>query len=74
MDLATSLISGDRTVEIPGKDDRENPQCPEPVSLPDLRQRDEYANAACKHEGVVIKQNRYVLQAYENWRRMNRVQ
>ena len=65
MALATSLIHGDRVVEIPGKDTRTAPQKPEQLVLLELRPLEEYLNAQCKGEISTLTQSRHVRQATE---------
>ena len=66
MEFATSLVMGERTVEIPGRyNPLEAPLRPELIVLPDLRTICDYAEAPCKHECAVLKQSRQVRQAHE---------
>ena len=51
MEFDTSLVMGERTVEIPDRyTPLELPLRPEQIVLPDLRTIREYATAPCKHE------------------------
>ena len=57
--FTTSLMMGDRTVEIPWRYSRlERPTRLEPIVLPDHRIPADYATASCKHESAVLKQSR----------------
>ncbi len=50
IDFTTSLVMGERTVEIPGRySPLEAPTRPDPIVLPDLRIPTDYAGAPCKH-------------------------
>ena len=65
-DFATSLVMGERTVDIPGRySPLEAPTRPDPIVLPDLRTPVDYATAPCKHECVILKQSRHIRQAHE---------
>ena len=73
MALATSLIYGDRVVEIPGKDTRAAPQGPEQLVLPEIRQLEEYLDAQCKGEISTLRQSRHVRQASEVFEKYDRI-
>jgi len=67
MEFDTSLVMGERTVEIPG---RYNPlEAPSRhAELIVLRKICDYATALCKHECAVLKLSRHVRHAHEVWR------
>jgi len=67
--FTTSLMMGDRTVEIPWRYSRlERPTRLEPIVLPDHRIPADYATASCKHESAVLKQSRHMRHAHEVWK------
>jgi len=69
MEFATSLVMGERIVEIPGRySPFEAPSRHGPIVHPDLRAIRGYATAPCKHERAALKQSRHVRQAHEVWR------
>ena len=55
--VATDLIRGTRTVEVPGRfdPDKQDP-APEPISLPEPRLVSDFVTAPCRHECNIIKQ------------------
>ena len=66
VDFTTSLVMSERIVVISGRyDPLEAPSRPEPIGLPDLRNRADYDTVSCKHECVVLKQSRHVRQAHD---------
>ncbi len=68
INFTTSIIMGERTVEIPGRySPLETPTRPEPIVLPDMRTPADYATAPCKHEFAILKQSWHVHQAHEVW-------
>jgi hypothetical protein len=55
-DFATSLVMGERTVDIPGRySPLEAPTRPDPIVLPDLRTPADYVTTPCKHECAILK-------------------
>jgi hypothetical protein len=75
IDFSTSLVMGERTVEISGRySPLEAPTRPDPIVLPDLRTPEDYASAPCKHECAVLKQSRHLRQAHEVWKEGSMVQ
>jgi hypothetical protein len=69
INFTTSLIMGERTLEIPGRYmPLETPARPDTIGLSDLRTTADYATTPCKHECAILKQYRHVRQAHAVWR------
>jgi hypothetical protein len=69
IEFATSLVMGERTVEIPGRCiPLEAASRHEPIVLSHLRTIYDYTTAPCKHECAVLKQSRPVRLTDEVWR------
>jgi len=66
IDFTTSLIMGERTMEIRGRySPLEQPSRPDPIVLPDLRTLVDYVDAPCKHACAILKQSRHARQNHE---------
>jgi hypothetical protein len=64
-EVASELVRGSRTVEVPGSYNREKPDSiPEPITLLETRLLSDYITAPCKHECSVTKQVRHANQAH----------
>jgi len=64
-EVATDMIRGARTVEVPGRFDPENQDpAPEPMTLPEPRLMSGYITAPCRHECSIIKQVSHAKQAH----------
>jgi len=66
INFTTSLIMGERTVEIPGRYmPLESATTSDMIVLPDLRTTADYATAQCKHECAIHKQSRHNMRSGE---------
>jgi len=63
--VATNLVRGTRTVEVPGRfDPKEQDSVLEPITLPEPRLLGNYITAPWKHECNIIKQVRHAKKAH----------
>jgi hypothetical protein len=62
--VATDLIRGTRTVEVPGRfDPDKHDPTPEPITLPEPRLVSDFVTVPCKYECNIIKQVRHAKKA-----------
>ena len=76
IDFSTSLIMGERTIEIPDfYTPLEVPTRPETIVLPERRTpADNASTAPCKHDCAIFKESQHLRQAHTVWKEGTTVQ